>query len=161
MIRLPPILVPVSSPRSVSFTGVNGWYSANQRIPAGSELTGTNPLPRNGRRMRNIRQQLADVPHPPAVPRQRVRPGELTAGRDPLVRRVPAVHPGERDAARAADRNEDRRQPDHHDRLVRRRGGTVVRLVAAPLRTAAEAALTRLPTVTRQSKMRRSRMLLD
>src|SRR5689334_11578862 len=59
MIRLSPILVPVSRPRSVSFTGVNGWYSANQRTPAGSELVGTNPLPRNGRRMRNIGELLA------------------------------------------------------------------------------------------------------
>ena len=66
----------------------------------------------------------------------------LPAG-DPLVRRVPAVHPGERDAARAADRNEDRRQPDHHDRLVRRGGGAVVRLVAAAVRAGAEAALRR------------------
>jgi ABC-type Na+ transport system ATPase subunit NatA len=90
---------------------------------------------------RGNREQLADVPPPAAVPRQRVRPGQLAAGVDPLVRRVRAVHPGERDAARTADRNEDRRQPDHHDRLVRRGRGAVVRLVAAAVRTGAEAAL--------------------
>src|SRR5262249_49191407 len=59
MIRSSPIFVPVSSPRSVSLTGVNGWYSANQRTPVGSEEVGTNPLPRNGRRMRNIGELLA------------------------------------------------------------------------------------------------------
>src|SRR6516165_12144080 len=59
MTRLSPIFVPVSSPRSVSFTGVNGSYSANQRTPVGSELGGTNPLPRNGRRIRNIGELLA------------------------------------------------------------------------------------------------------
>ena len=60
---------------------------------------------------------------------------------DALVRRVRTVHPGERDAARTADRNEDRRQPGHHDRLVRRGRGAVVRLVAATVRAGAEAAL--------------------
>src|SRR5882724_1492670 len=59
MTRLSPILVPVSKPRSVSFTGVNGSYSANQRIPAGSESVGTKPLPRNGSRIRNIGELLA------------------------------------------------------------------------------------------------------
>ena len=32
-----PIPVPVSSPRTVSVIGVNGWYSANCRSPAGIE----------------------------------------------------------------------------------------------------------------------------
>jgi hypothetical protein len=62
---------------------------------------------------RGDREQLADVPDPPAVPRQR-----------------------------AADRYEDRRQPGHHDRLVRRDRDAVVRVVAAAVRAGAEAALT-------------------
>lgn len=52
---------------------------------------------------------------------------------DALVRRVRTVHPDHRDAARAADRNEDRRQPRHHGHLVRRGRGAVVRLVPAAL----------------------------
>ena len=90
---------------------------------------------------RGDREQLADVPDPPAVPRQRVRPDRIVAHGHALVRRVRAVHPGERDAARAADRNEDRRQPGHHDRLVRRDRGAVIRLVAATVRAGAEAAV--------------------
>src|SRR5512132_1065613 len=34
---LSPMAVPSSSPRRVSITGVNGWYSANQRSPVGRE----------------------------------------------------------------------------------------------------------------------------
>src|SRR5262245_26242458 len=51
--------VPSSSPLIVSITGVNGWYSANQRSQAGMESVGTNPLPRNGSRVRNIGVLLA------------------------------------------------------------------------------------------------------
>ena len=54
-----PIGVPSSRPRSVSMTGVNGWYSANQRSPAGIESVGTKPLPRNGSSIRNIGMLLA------------------------------------------------------------------------------------------------------
>ena len=39
--------------------GVKGWFSANQRIAAGIESVGTNPLPRNGRRIRGIGRLLA------------------------------------------------------------------------------------------------------
>ena len=39
--------------------GVNGWYSANQRIPAGIESVGTNPLPRNGSSSSGIGMLLA------------------------------------------------------------------------------------------------------
>ena len=39
--------------------GVNGWYSANQRSPAGIESVGTNPLPRNGSRISGIGRLLA------------------------------------------------------------------------------------------------------
>ena len=40
-------------------TGVNGWYSANQRRPAGIESVGTNPLPRNGSRSNGMGRLLA------------------------------------------------------------------------------------------------------
>src|SRR4029077_11504644 len=59
MIALWPIGVPRSSPRTVSVTGVKGWYSANQRTPAGIESVGTKPLPRNGSSSRNIGRLLA------------------------------------------------------------------------------------------------------
>ena len=39
--------------------GVNGWYSANQRSPAGIESVGTNPLPRNGSSSSGIGRLLA------------------------------------------------------------------------------------------------------
>ena len=39
--------------------GVNGWYSANQRSPAGMESVGTNPLPRNGSRISGMGRLLA------------------------------------------------------------------------------------------------------
>jgi hypothetical protein len=54
-----PIGVPMRSPRSVSMKGVNGWYSANHRSPAGIESVGTNPLPRNGRRISGMGRLLA------------------------------------------------------------------------------------------------------
>src|SRR5215470_4957902 len=59
MIALWPIGVPRSSPRTVSVAGVKGWYSANQRTPAGIEPVGTKPLPRNGSSSRNIGRLLA------------------------------------------------------------------------------------------------------
>ncbi len=37
-----PIGRPISSPRRVSMIDVNGWYSANQRSPAGMESVGMN-----------------------------------------------------------------------------------------------------------------------
>src|SRR5215468_7272965 len=45
---LSPTDVPSSRPRTVLITGVNGWYSANQRSQPGSESFGTKPLARNG-----------------------------------------------------------------------------------------------------------------
>ncbi len=39
--------------------GVKGWNSANQRIPAGIDSVGTNPLLRNGRRINGIGRLLA------------------------------------------------------------------------------------------------------
>ena len=50
---VPPMGVPSSSPRSVSMTGVKGWYSANQRIPAGHRV-------RADKRAAGERQQLED-----------------------------------------------------------------------------------------------------
>ena len=47
-IALCPTAPPVSNRRTASVTGVNGWYSANCRRPAGIESVGTKPLPRNG-----------------------------------------------------------------------------------------------------------------
>jgi hypothetical protein len=43
-------------------TGVNGWYSANQRSPTGIESVGTKPLPRNGRNTRGCGRLLATRP---------------------------------------------------------------------------------------------------
>src|SRR6266542_4094702 len=54
-----PMAVPSSRPRSVSMTGVNGWYSANQRRAVGIESAGTNPLPRNGRSSKGMGRLLA------------------------------------------------------------------------------------------------------
>ena len=45
---------------------------------------------------------LADAADAAAVPRQRLRPDRLDAGRAALVRRVPAVHADHRDPARPA-----------------------------------------------------------
>src|SRR5262249_60417949 len=59
MTALLPIGPPVSRPRSVWVSGVNGWYSANQRSPAGIEAVGTNPLPKNGSSIRNMGVLLA------------------------------------------------------------------------------------------------------
>src|SRR5215218_9383021 len=56
---LVPIALPSSSPRTVSMTGVNGWYSANQRSPVGIESVGTKPLPRNGRNTSGVGRLLA------------------------------------------------------------------------------------------------------
>src|SRR5579875_1368385 len=55
--RLPSIGVPNSSPRTVSMTGEKGWYSANQRIPAGIESGQTNALLVNASNW-NIRARL-------------------------------------------------------------------------------------------------------
>src|ERR1700724_2448342 len=45
-----PTGAPVSRPRRLSTTGVNGWFEANQRTPAGIESAGTKVLDRNGSR---------------------------------------------------------------------------------------------------------------
>ena len=50
---------------------------------------------------RGGREQPPDAADPAAVPQQRIRPGRVDAGWDPLVRRVPAVHA--RSSRRCAD----------------------------------------------------------
>ena len=70
---------------------------------------------------RRDRQQPADVPDPPAVPEQRLRPDRLDAGRPELVRREPALHADHRDPAGPAARDADRQQRRARRRLVRRR----------------------------------------
>ena len=59
MTALVPMGVPIRRPRMVSMSGVNGWYSANQRSPVGSESGGTNPLPRKGRKTSGVGRLLA------------------------------------------------------------------------------------------------------
>ena len=56
---------------------------------------------RPGEQERRDREQPPDAPDAAAVPRQRVRPHRLDAGRPALVRRVPALHARHRDAARS------------------------------------------------------------
>src|SRR6516165_11025597 len=60
MAALCPIGPPTSRPRTVSITGVNGWYSANQRIAVGIEDVSTKPLPRNARMISGVGALLAD-----------------------------------------------------------------------------------------------------
>src|SRR6516164_10919051 len=60
MAALRPMGPPASRPRTVSITGVNGWYSANQRIAAGIEDVSTKPLPRNARMISGVGALLAD-----------------------------------------------------------------------------------------------------
>src|SRR5215469_4743220 len=69
MTALWPIGPPMSRPRTVLITGVNGWYSANQRIAAGIELVSTKPLPRNARMMSGVGALLADSTVLAASPR--------------------------------------------------------------------------------------------
>jgi hypothetical protein len=59
MAWLVPTEVSVSSPRRVWVTGVKGWYSAHWRRPAGMVAVGTNPLLRNGSRVKNVGVLLA------------------------------------------------------------------------------------------------------
>src|SRR6516225_10905730 len=51
---------PMSRPRTVSITGVNGWYSANQRIAVGIDGVSTKPLPRKARMVSGVGALLAD-----------------------------------------------------------------------------------------------------
>jgi hypothetical protein len=54
-----PMATPLSSPRTVSATGVNGWYSANWRRPIGMVAMDTKPLLRNSSSNRIIGVLLA------------------------------------------------------------------------------------------------------
>src|SRR5450759_3644629 len=60
IIALLPIGVPRSSPRVVSMRGVKGWFSANQRTPAGIAWVGTKALLMKGRNWINSGLLLAD-----------------------------------------------------------------------------------------------------
>jgi hypothetical protein len=53
----------------VSITGVNGWYSANQRIAVGIDCVSTKPLPRKARMMSGVGALLADSTDLAARPR--------------------------------------------------------------------------------------------
>src|SRR6476646_4152378 len=59
MYALLPIGVPSSSPRIVSIIEVNGWFSANQRTPAGIVSGGTKPLLMKGPNCRRSVELLA------------------------------------------------------------------------------------------------------
>ena len=75
---------------------------------------------RDGHQERRGREQPPHAADPAALPRQRVRPHRLDAGRDALVRRVPALHADHGDPARTADGHPDRQQRRPRRRLVRR-----------------------------------------
>ena len=85
------------------------------------------------RQERRDGQQHADVPHPAAVPRQRLRPHRDDADRTPPVRRVPTLHAGDRDPARPAHRHPRRNKRDRRRRLERRHRGGLLLLGHPPL----------------------------
>ena len=62
----------------------------------------------------------SDVPHPPAVPRQRLRARRLDARRPALVRRESAVHPDHQHRAQPARRPARRHRRHQGDRVVPR-----------------------------------------
>ena len=70
---------------------------------------------------RRDREQPADLPGPPALPEQRLRPDEHDAGWPQLVRPEPALHADHRDGAGPPARDPDRQQRRAGRRLVRRR----------------------------------------
>src|SRR6185369_13473141 len=63
---------PVTSARRELIIGVNGWYSANWRSPAGIASVGTKPLLMNGRIIRNSGVLLAVSTLSAASPRPTV-----------------------------------------------------------------------------------------
>ena len=72
------------------------------------------------RQGRREREQPADAAADPPVPRQRLRADRVDARVAAVVRRVPAVHPVHRDAARAAVRHRPGQQRLAQPRLDRR-----------------------------------------
>ena len=80
------------------------------RFPGGGDVRAGLALrrARPGEQDRRDREQPADAAGTAALPRQRVRPYPLAAGRAALVRRIPAVHADHRDPARAAAGQADR-----------------------------------------------------
>jgi hypothetical protein len=85
------------------------------------------------RQVRRDGEQPADAADAAAVPGQRVRPDRLDADRVPVVRRVPAVHPGHGDPAGTDARHGDRQQRDPRGCLVRGDLGGLLPVVAPPL----------------------------
>jgi hypothetical protein len=67
----------MSSTRTVSITGVNGWCSANSRSPAGIDPVGTKPLPMNG-----MQRQQASRGRPPGGAGLRAEAHEQCDGDD-------------------------------------------------------------------------------
>ena len=77
---------------------------------------------------------LPDLPGPPALPEQRLRPDEHDAGRRQLVRPEPALHADHRDGAGPPAGDPDRQQRAPRRRLVRRDLDRRLSLGAAALR---------------------------
>ena len=88
---------------------------------------------------RRDRKQPTDLPGPPALPEQRLRPDGLDAGWHQLVRREPALHADHRDGPRPPARHTDRQQRPAGCRLVRRDLGLWVPVGAAAVRPRSKA----------------------
>src|SRR5215471_15121172 len=71
MTALFPMGEPRSRPRKVWMTGVNGWYSSNQRTPAGMAAVGTKALLTNGSITTMSDRLLAPAGSWPAARRRR------------------------------------------------------------------------------------------
>ncbi len=89
-----------------------------------------------GRQERRDRKQHADVPDPPAVPRQRLRARRLHARRFALVRPESAVHPDHRHRAPPAGQPARRWRRNNRDRLVPRHHRRCVSVGQIPLQPA-------------------------
>ena len=104
-----PVWVPVSSPRTVWVTGVNGWYSANWRSPSGIVLVGTNPLlskRQQGEEQRGVASSLN------AFGGQAKRGGETHEREREQEQHTGRGQPGERAGRRAVS---DREGDAEHD----------------------------------------------
>ena len=100
--------------------GVNGWCSANQRMPAGIESVGTNPLPRNGSRSSGIGRLLAVSTL--LVTRPSATASQVSANVSSVSRptaREPLDHAGGRaEAERQRDREDDRHRDQRLDQAA-------------------------------------------
>jgi hypothetical protein len=72
-------------------TGVNGWYSANQRSAAGMESVGTNPLPRKGSSISGMGVLLAVSTLPALMPS--ATPSQISAKAKTAIIPSAAIHP--------------------------------------------------------------------